>query len=876
MDKVLDFVTGGKEYFKDILLRDTLVKLKETVKIEEMYNALLATAVSKVSPLQTEWEFVAAKLYLLDMYTSAYGIKDKSYPHLKDVLTKGASAHVYSKEIISMYSDADIEIINGYIRPDEDLTFTYNALMQFNTKYCKKFNKSTRLELPQITYIRVAMGLCYNLPNRLEMIKWLYDILTVGDATLATPIMMNSLTPIYQYSSCILNTIGNDTWDIGNKLQTAGSYTKGRGGLAFDVTHIQSKGSLTKHGVKASGIVPYIKNIEDVVNSFMQGDDRRGAAVITCHWWHLDIEDFLELKDASSGTPETRALHLKYTLGTNDYLYDKIENNEDVYLFCPKDAQALLYTYGEEWVKEYEALVNRKGIPRKKISARDLEKKYIKYRFQTGNIYEIMLDNVNKTSMTNRYVGSSNLCCVSGSTLLLTKEYGNVPIQDVVGKTLECWNGEAWSFTPIFKTSDDTSMYRVTLSNGESIVATNYHRWAIVEEGVDSDGYGTLTKCIYATTDLRAGTLLEPYKMPSGELLEDVRVEELTYVDSEPSYCGYEKMLGKLTFNNTVTYNCEILEPSRPGELIEETFYKEGRNKKEVMVTKFENEEIALCNLASFNVNIFDRPKEDYDHIVYVVSSVLDNTIDIGKYMRVAGEVTNHNYRYIGLGANNYAYNLASKGIHFDSVEAEVETFLMWQKMSLSIIRNNAKLAAERGRYPKYSESKWAQGILPIDLGNEMLLEEFGKYLDTVEIAHVRSLVRRHGVRNALMMAIAPTASSATSKNLTEAIEPIMFHSYRLEGAVSTQVLAPNLAKFRAYYDTAYSIEPPVLIRLAAIRQLWIDQSQSVNTYLTEDKWNYEYISNLHMLARRLGMKTLYYMFTPKSGDNEACESCSS
>lgn len=731
LDKVLNFATDNKEYFKEVLLRDTLVKLKDKVKIEDMYSALLNTAVSKVSPLQTEWEFVAAKLYLLDMYTRAYGIKDKSYPHLKDVLNKGVSAHIYSKELVNTYSDEDIDIINSYIRPDEDLTFTYNALLQFNEKYCKRFNKSTKLELPQITYIRVAMGLCYNLPNRLQMIKWLYDILTVGDATLATPIMMNALTPMHQYSSCILNTVGNDTWDIGNKLQTAGSYTKGRGGLAFDVTHIQSKGSVTKNGVKASGIVPYIKDIEAVVNSFMQGDQRRGAAVITCHWWHLDIEDFLELKDASSGTPENRALFLKYTLGTNEYLYNKILANEDVYLFCPKDAQGLLYTHGEEWVKEYEALVQRKGIPRKKIAARDLEKKYLKYRFQTGNIYEIMLDNVNNASMTNRYVGSSNLCC-------------------------------------------------------------------------------------------------------------------------------------------------EILEPSRPGELIEETFYKEGRSESEVMITKFQNEEIALCNLASYNVNILDRPKEEYDHIVYVISSVLDNTIDIGKYMRVSGEVTNHNYRYVGMGANNYAYNFASKGIHFDSQEAEEETFKMFQKLSLSIIKNNARLAKERGRYPKYNESKWAQGILPIDLSNKILLDEFHDLLDTEEIEYVRGLVKQHGVRNALMMAIAPTASSATSKNLTEAIEPVMFHSYRLEGAVSTQVLAPNLAKFRKYYDTAYSIPPHVLVRLAAIRQMWIDQSQSVNMYINEDLWDYEYLSKLHMLARKLGIKTAYYMFTPKSGEKDDCASCSS
>lgn len=730
LDKVLLWATDNDTSQVEILKRDTEVTLKEKVKVKELYDSILNTAISNISPLQTKWEFTASKLYLLKMYSDSYGIKDKKYPHLKDVIKKGIESKVYSKNVMSSYTATEIEELNSYIRPEEDYTFTYNALKQFNSKYCKKYSKTKKLELPQITYMRVAMGLCYNLEDKITRVKNIYDILTRGQATNATPIMMNSGTPLNQFSSCILNTIGNDTWDISNKLTTASLYTKGRGGLAFDVTHIQAKGSLTNNGVSASGIVPYIKNIEAVVNSFMQGDERRGSAVITCAWWHSDIEDFLELKDASSGTPETRALHLKYSFGTNDYFMNKVVKNEDVYLLCPKDAESLLYSYGDDFVANYEELIEKSHIRKKKINALDLYKKYLKYRFQTGNIYEIMLDNVNKSNILNRYVGSSNLCQ-------------------------------------------------------------------------------------------------------------------------------------------------EVLIPSRPAKYLGEDIIKTSDG-QEIMSTQFSNEEIGLCNLSAFNLCIFDLPKDHYDDIVYNILLVLDNTMDIGNNMRVGGKYTNQNYRYVGLGGSNYAYYLANKGINFDSYEAEIETFKLFQKFHNSVIRASARLSKEKGTFPKFKETKWAEGILPYDLGNLEIKDEFKEYLDLSDLEETRDMVKQYGVRNALVINFPPTASSATSKNLTESIEPIMNYSYRIEGAVSCQVLAPDLARLRKFYNTAYNIDPKRLIKLGAIRQVFIDQSQSMNMYIDQDKWDYTYLAKLHVYAWKLGIKTLYYLFTPKSGVEDSCESCSS
>ena len=737
--RVALWACDGDENLAEILIRDTEIKVKDKIKIKDLYKNFIDTAVSKVSQIQPQWQYISSKLFLMEMYADAYNIKDKKYPHLADVLKKGTSSKVYDSDIVSHYSDEDIEAINNFIVPERDLTFSYNALKQFNSKYCKNYSKTKKLELPQLTYIRVAMGICYNLGvenirkmemTRLEVIKALYDILSHGYATLATPIMMNSMTPLNQFASCILNTIGNDTWDLMNKLSTAGLYTKGRGGLAFDVTHIQAKGGYTKNGVETGGIVPFIRNIQSVVTSMMQSDSRRGSAVITCHWWHLDIEDFLQLKDASSGTEENRAHHLQYSFGTNDFFLKKVEDNEDIFLFDPIDVPELLYAHGDEFIEKYEMYANKHGIRRKKVSARELYgMSFLKYGFQTGNMYEFMADNVNNANMLNRYVGSSNLCC-------------------------------------------------------------------------------------------------------------------------------------------------EILEPSRPGKLIKESVIVEDG--EEHMITKYKDEEIALCNLASYNCNIADLPEEEMDSIVYIVTLVLDNTIDIGRYMRAAGMKTNMMYRYVGMGYNNYANYMARHKTKLDGPGAHELTFKLFDKISSSMLLQNTVIAEQRGRFEKFDETKWAEGIIPYDLGNDIVKKQYGHLYDKERGDLIKERIRRFGMRNALTSAIAPTASSATSRDLTESIEPILYYSYELEGAVSTRVLVPEFQKLNQYYSLAYETDQKQLIVLNAIRQLFIDQSQSFNLYIREDNWNYKYLSDLHMLAWKLGCKTLYYTNTPKNDEHDSCDSCGS
>jgi len=746
-DKMMNVVlwATGSNAMAEALMKDTEVKIVDEMLISDVFDNAIDTAKEKISRISPSWEFAAAKLHLMKMYSdSVHGIKNKTYPHLGKVLKLGAKNKIYSTEILSCYTDEDIEFFNSVIDPEQDYTFTHNALTTFDAKYCKRLPDGRRLELPQMTYMRVAMGISWNLGSefmenlnmtRRDIVESLYWILTLGQATLATPIMVNSLTPLGNLASCVLTTIDNSTSDLMNVLETVGKYTKGGAGIGVDISLIQAIGSVTKNGIISGGIVPHIKNVQSVVNSLVQSGTRRGSANITCAWWHYEIETFLELKDASSGTEENRALHLKYTLATNDFLYRCVEEDGEIYLFDPLDTPMLNKTVGKEWEDWYIKYSLDKSIRRKTISAKnDLFKKFLKYAFQTGNYYEVLLDEVNKRTMTNRYVGSSNLCS-------------------------------------------------------------------------------------------------------------------------------------------------EVMQPSRgSNEISEETEDMDGIP----VTTKItDGQEISICNLASFNMKIVrDALNGDISHlkrlksIIFLITLVMDNTITIGKYMRSAGEASNKKYRYLGLGQSGWAQVMAEEKIKYDDIEAQEFTYRLSQLLSNEVVFANTELARIKGKNPYMEGTKWGEGELIYDSSNSLLKDKFSHLYDEEMDTVLRNRIKKYGIVNILLMATAPTASSANAKNITESHETLHALEYQLEGSVSGSVLAPNISELGEHYSLAYHTKPESLIVLNSIRQMWIDQGQSFNIYLKENHWNYTYFLKLKLLGWKLGMKSWYYTNTPKSDIEDDCLSC--
>jgi len=252
----------------------------------------------------------------------------------------------------------------------------------------------------------------------------------------------------------------------------------------------------------------------------------------------------------------------------------------------------------------------------------------------------------------------------------------------------------------------------------------------------------------------------------------------------------------------------------------------------------------------------------------------MNNTIDIGSYMRSAGKYSNQKYRYLGLGQNNTANYMAHHKIKMDDIEAQEFMYLAFQKLSNAIVYANTELARQLGRNPNMKGTKWDQGLLPYDTANHILKKKFSHLYNREEENRLKDRIKKYGIVNILMMATAPTASSANAKGLTEANDPLHNLEYQLEGSTSGVVLAPEVREVGPWYSLAYETDPKAIVIGAAIRQMWIDQSQSTNIWLKEEHWSYEYMLKLKLFGHKLGMKTWYYTNTPKDEAEEACLSC--
>jgi len=736
LDKVAMWATGN-EVMKEELIGDTTIKLHKEIKVTDMYNQLINTAVMKISMLSPQWEMVAAKLYLLSIYKETYNIKEtfnikerKIYPSLKEVFKKGLEHRIYDKNTIDKLTDEEIKILDEAIDYKKDLLFNYKALITFFDKYCLNYTKTKKLELPQHAYMRVAIALMIDEKHdRVKKMIDLYKNLSNHYQTVATPQMLNALTPGQQLSSCVLNTVDDDSHSILDTGKNLGIYSKFKGGTALDVTSLRAGGSYIE-GTQgySSGPTAFMQYYERIMKAWNQGGKRPGALAIYFSWWHLDVDKYLSLK-SNGGTDENRARGLKYAIKLNDIFIDAVLNNEDIYLFDPKDTPDLIGTYGEEFEKKYNQYINKKSVRKKKVSAQELVEKIFKERSETGHIYMYHEENVNKATLLKRYIGSSNLCT-------------------------------------------------------------------------------------------------------------------------------------------------EIVLPSRASKTISEEIITKEIGDFE-LVKRYIPGEIALCNLASINLEKwYYLTNTQKTYLINTLVRGLDNTVDVANYPVKEGKYSNMLYRYLGIGVLNYTNLLALNKIVIDTQEAAEFTDALFDDISYRIINASADLAIEKGKFPKFYETEWAEGKLPIDKANENATKLTAYQPDMEKWNKLREKIKMTGLRNAQLLAIAPTATSGKSQNAIESTEPIHDFFYKEEGTINIPTIVPNFRLNNQYYKKAFECDQYALVRNAAVRQKWIDQAQSINLYITRPD-SLKYMTELHFYAFKLGIKTLYYLKQQKDSEEDICESCS-
>ena len=322
---------------------------------------------------------------------------------------------------------------------------------------------------------------------------------------------------------------------------------------------------------------------------------------------------------------------------------------------------------------------------------------------------------------------------------------------------------------------------------------------------------------------------------------------------------------------NSSNLCCEIVLPSRESKFSKQIIFDD--DEKTFISKQYELGEIALCNLASINIyNYMYASKEMRNKVVECVVRGLDNTIDIALYPVVEAKTTNKKYRYLGIGMLNLANYLANEKKVIDSQEALEKMHEIIDKLSYSIIEASHNLAIEKGSFPAFSETKWAEGKLPIFMANKNALNLTKYQPDMEKWKDLASRIRKYGIRNAQLLAIAPTATSGKAINATESIEPIQNFYYKEDGKTNLPTLVPNIHNWK-YYKIATDCDQYALIKMAAIRQCYLDQAQSINVYFKQVKSLTEF-SLLHIWGFLLGIKTFYYCKTINEEVQEICESC--
>lgn len=502
---------------------------------------------------------------------------------------------------------------------------------------------------------------------------------------------------------------------------------------------------------------------------------------------------------------------------------------------------------GDQWLKEMKEGDSEK----RRIWAKVLQRKAesgIPYLFFKDNVNNQKPDVYKDKDMT---IYASNLCCVSGDTTILTKEYGDVPIAEHENEFVTVWNGFEWSpNVQLLKTNTNQRLFLVELSNGKSIRCTDYHKWYIkYSENADP--------IVKETIDLSPGDRLDTWYLPDSDTpVPDVHVISVTDIcEREDVYCCNEPLRHRVVFNGINTGNCEIALPSS----LEESF---------------------VCCLSSMNALYFDEWKDTdaVETMTYFLDAVMEEFIQKSKSIPMMEKAHRFasRHRAIGIGVLGWHSYLQYKHTPFESFQA------MQLNNELFKTIHDRSYAASREMAERYGEPEILKG---------------------------------YGRRNTTTMSVAPTKSSSfILGGVSPSVEPIRSNYYIKDLAkIKTTYRNPLLTKVlqekgldneatwqsilvndgsvqhleglsdedKAVFKTWQEISQLTIIQQAAQRQKYIDQGQSINILVHPDTPTKD-INQLYLTAHELGMKSIYYQFSMSAAQKfnrallNTCTTCES
>jgi ribonucleoside-diphosphate reductase alpha chain len=407
----------GKDVSPEPIVTETMRNLYDGVPMEEVYKASILASRTLIEK-DPDYTYVTARLL---MHTIAKEILGKEVPqsqmaeeyinYFPQFIKKGVDNDLLDEKLLQF----DLMQLAAALKPERDLQFDYLGLQTLYDRYFLHVRK-TRIEMPQAFFMRVAMGLSLNEINREARAIEFYEILSSFDFMSSTPTLFNSGTLRSQLSSCYLTTVPDDLGGIYDAIKENALLSKFAGGLGNDWTPVRALGAHIKGtNGESQGVVPFLKVVNDTAVAVNQGGKRKGAVCAYLETWHLDIEEFLELRK-NTGDDRRRTHDMNTANWIPDLFMRRVMEKGSWTLFSPSDVPDLHDLFGLAFEKAYvayEQKAERGEIkPSKTVPATDLWRKMLSMLFETGHPWITFKDPCNVRS-PQQHVGvvhSSNLC----------------------------------------------------------------------------------------------------------------------------------------------------------------------------------------------------------------------------------------------------------------------------------------------------------------------------------------------------------------------------------------------------------------------------------------------------------------------------------
>lgn len=813
-----------------LIAQKVTAQLYDRITTREL-DTVSAEAAMQMSTTHPDYNTLAAHLLINDLHKELRG---RTFTDATQILyDAGMLSETYYQDVRAL-----ADRLNETIAYERDYLLDYFGFKTMERGYLLRVNDKI-VEKPQDMWMRVAVQIH---GRDWERVCETYTALSHLWCTHATPTLFNAGTKRPQLASCFLLGTEDSIDGIFKTLADCGKISKWAGGIGVHMSNIRAKGAAIKGtGGKSSGLLPQLRIYNNVARAIDQGGKRNGSIAVYLSPDHADFEEFVDLRK-NHGDPESRCRDLFLAAWIPDLFMERVRSDATWSMFSPDTAPGLDDVVGEAYRVLYERYESE-GRYTKQVSARQLWYRILTAQIETGTPYVAFKDAVNlKSNQRNLGTIKSSNLCVAGETVVWTPE-GNRRVDSLVDRDVTIWNGFEWSEVRMKQTSPEQEMVCVRTNEGRTLHCTPYHKFKIRMKPEDE------RPTEVRASDLRPGMVMwsfdrplefdGPWHAPNGPSF-DGWIESIERTDrTGPTYCCHEPRRNMVVFNGILTGNC-----------IEINEYSDAN-------------ETAVCNLGSIALSKCVNETNgtfDFDRLARLTRIMirnLDEVIDKTFYPIPETERSNLKHRPIGLGVQGLADAYQVLRLPFDSLEAHDLNVRIFECMYYHAVSESVRLAEEKGTYATFAGSPMSQGKFQFDLWN---VRPSAAY----DWEALRRKVQTVGVRNSLLIALMPTASTGQILGNNECFEPYTSNMYarrtlageflivnrhlvrdlieaglwnestrqdiiRHKGSIQGLEYVP--ADLKNVYKTAWELRQKVLIDQAADRGPYVCQSQSMNLF---------------------------------------------